>query len=205
MRHIDFRAGNIDLGINFGVAAGFHADLISLSTSVPPTSAPIVPTAASSSGIQSPPEPANLPGYTLLKVVDGDTIDINYNGRQTPVRLIGMNTPETVDPNTPVQCYGPEASARAKAIFSGVSTVQLASDPTQGDRDKYNRLLRYVWLPNGTLFDLEMITEGYAYEYTYNTPYKYQGLFSRLSKQPGVRRSACGRRKPATDIYRPQP
>jgi len=114
--------------------------------------------------------------YSVSSVVDGDTVKVNINGTVTTLRLIGINTPETVDPRTPVQCFGKEASDRAKLLLSG-KKVRLEADPTQGELDKYGRLLRYVYLEDGTFFNEKMISDGYAYEYTYNIPYKYQSQF----------------------------
>lgn len=112
--------------------------------------------------------------YNVVKVVDGDTVAVSdTNGKEEVLRLIGINTPETVDPRKPVECFGKEASNKSKEILTG-KKVSLESDGTQGERDKYNRLLRYVFLEDGTNFNKLMIEEGYAYEYTYNTPYKYQ-------------------------------
>lgn len=114
--------------------------------------------------------------YNVVKVVDGDTIDVSINGETKRLRLIGINTPETVDPRTPVECFGREASDKTKSLLTG-KKVSLETDSTQGELDKYSRLLRYVFLENGTNFNLYMIKEGYAYEYTYNTAYKYQKEF----------------------------
>jgi micrococcal nuclease len=114
--------------------------------------------------------------YKVLNVVDGDTIAVEIDGKKEVLRLIGMNTPETVDPRKPVECFGIEASKKAKEILSG-KMVMLEKDETQGELDKYNRLLRYVYLEDGTSFNKLMIKEGYAYEYTYNTPYRYQAEF----------------------------
>ncbi|MBI4097443.1 MAG: thermonuclease family protein [Candidatus Levybacteria bacterium] len=115
-------------------------------------------------------------GYKVIKVVDGDTIDINIEGKTERLRLIGIDTPETVDPRKSVQCFGREASGKAKELL-GSQFVILESDESQGERDKYKRLLRYVFLPDGTNFNLFMIAEGYAHEYTYDEPYKYQAEF----------------------------
>jgi len=112
----------------------------------------------------------------VVKVVDGDTIDVMLNGVKERVRLLGVNTPETVDPRKPVQCFGKEASDFTKTHLNS-ATVYLESDPTQGDRDKYDRLLRYINLADGTSFNLQLISEGYAFEYTYDLPYKYQSQF----------------------------
>lgn len=114
--------------------------------------------------------------FEVTRVIDGDTIDVSINGKTERIRLIGVNTPETVDPRTGVQCFGKEASNKAKEILSNKS-VRLEADPTQGDRDTYNRLLRYVIMESGINFNLQMIQEGYAFEYTYRIPYKYQNDF----------------------------
>ncbi len=135
-----------------------------------------------------PATPAGLVTGTIVNVVDGDTADVQLNGQVTRLRLIGMDTPETVDPRKPVQCFGREASNKAKELLSG-KTVQLEADASQDERDIYNRLLRYVWLPDGKLFNLEMIAQGYAHEYTYEVPYKYQTVFKdaqRIAREHGM-------------------
>lgn len=109
----------------------------------------------------------------VIKVVDGDTVTVEISGVRETIRIIGINTPETVDPRKPVECYGQEASARAHELLDN-QIVTLEGDETQGERDKYDRLLRYVFLSNGSDFGKQMISEGYAYEYTYSAPYKYQ-------------------------------
>ena len=121
------------------------------------------------------------PLYTVLSVTDGDTIRIDYNGVSTPVRIIGVNTPETVDSRTTVECFGMEASAYLSTLLSGKS-VSIAADPTQGDRDKYDRLLRYVSL-DGEDIGLKIIAAGYGYEYTYSTPYQKQSEYKAAQKQ----------------------
>lgn len=117
----------------------------------------------------------------VAKVVDGDTIDIDINSKVERIRLIGLNTPETVDPRKTVECFGKEASAKAKELLAN-QKVKIAADATQGDRDKYGRLLRYIWRGDGLFFNLEMIKQGYGYEYTYNFPYKYQAEFKAAQK-----------------------
>ena len=119
-------------------------------------------------GVQGP--------YTVLKVVDGDTIHVNANGQKLKIRMIGLDTPETVDPRKPVQCFGREASAQAKTILGG-QQVYLETDPSQDTIDKYGRTLAYVWTASGRLFNLDMIADGYAFEYTYDLPYRYQADF----------------------------
>lgn len=114
--------------------------------------------------------------FSVVRVVDGDTIVIMRGGRNETLRLIGINTPETVDPRRPVECFGKEASAFASRVLSGAH-VRVESDPSQGAKDKYGRTLAYIFLPDGTFFNLLLIREGYAYEYTYNEPYRYQKEF----------------------------
>lgn len=120
-------------------------------------------------GVQGP--------FTVTKVVDGDTIHVEANGQRLKIRMIGLDTPETVDPRKPVQCFGREASAEAKTILGG-QQVYLETDPSQDTVDKYGRTLAYVWTASGRLFNLDMIADGYAFEYTYHLPYRYQADFT---------------------------
>jgi micrococcal nuclease len=124
--------------------------------------------------------------YEVARVIDGDTLDVLMNGKVERLRLIGIDTPETVDPRKPVECFGREASDMTKAILTG-QKVALESDPSQGERDKYGRLLRYVMLEDGTNFNLLMIREGYAHEYTYGGAYKYQNTFKQAQKEAEAR------------------
>ncbi len=120
--------------------------------------------------------------YRVVEVVDGDTIKIAKDGRTETLRLIGLDTPETKDPRRPVQCFGQEASARAKKLLSG-KTVRITQDPTQDTRDKYGRMLVYVWIEDGTLYNYRMILDGYAHEYTYDVPYQQQARFRAAEEQ----------------------
>lgn len=114
--------------------------------------------------------------YPVTRVVDGDTVDVLVDGRRTRIRVIGINTPETVAPSRPVQCFGPQASAKAKELLSGRS-VWLESDPSQGSDDSYGRRLAFVWINNDVDFGLSMIRGGYAAEYTYKLPYRYRATY----------------------------
>lgn len=125
--------------------------------------------------------------YDVVKVVDGDTITVNINGSNETIRLIGIDTPETVHPSKPVECFGIEASNKAKELLSDKS-VFLEADSTQGERGKYGRLLRYVFLEDGTDFNDLMVREGYAYEYTYNLPYKYQEQFKQAEQEAKLKK-----------------
>jgi endonuclease YncB( thermonuclease family) len=123
--------------------------------------------------------------YSVVEVVDGDTVKLNINGTTETLRLIGLDTPETVDPRKPVQCFGKEASNKGKELLTG-KKVRIEEDPTQGKSDKYNRILAYIYTENGILYNKYMIEQGYAHEYTYNTAYKYQTEFKeaqRLAQQ----------------------
>ncbi|MGH8978069.1 MAG: thermonuclease family protein [Acidimicrobiia bacterium] len=113
--------------------------------------------------------------YPVVDVVDGDTLKVDAPDRIT-VRVIGIDTPETVDPRRPVECFGREATARAHELLDG-EDVTLESDPTQGEVDRFGRTLAYVWLPDGRSLGETLIREGYAFEYTYDTPYKYQAEY----------------------------
>lgn len=114
--------------------------------------------------------------YNVTKVVDGDTLVVNIEGVTETLRLIGIDTPETQDPRKPVQCFGQEATNKANELLNG-KKVRLEADETQNERDIYDRLLRYIYLEDGTFINEIMIKEGYAFEYTYDVPYKYQQQF----------------------------
>lgn len=120
--------------------------------------------------------------YKITKVIDGDTIDVTIKGVNTRVRLIGIDTPESVDPRKPVECLSKEASNFTKQILDG-KFVYLEDDDSQGNKDKYNRLLRYVFLEDGTHVNKAVIESGYAHEYTYDLPYKYQKEFKQAQKE----------------------
>jgi micrococcal nuclease len=115
---------------------------------------------------QAQPEQPSEPGrYEVVRFVDGDTIVVGIDGREESIRMIGVDTPETHAPNTPVQCYGPAASAFTKQLLEG-KTVRLEADATNDNRDRYDRLLRYVYLPDETLVAKEIISNGYGFAYT---------------------------------------
>lgn len=119
--------------------------------------------------------------YSISSVVDGDTVKVNIAGTVTTLRLIGMDTPETVDPRKPVQCFGKEASNKAKELLIG-KKVRIEKDSSQGELDKYGRTLAYIYREDGLFYNKYMIEQGYAHEYTYSTPYKYQAEFKAAQK-----------------------
>ncbi len=117
----------------------------------------------------------------VTKVVDGDTFQIN--GELT-VRFIGIDTPETVDPRRPVGCFGKEASSETKSLLFG-KTVILQKDIS--DKDKYGRLLRYVFLPldDGRILFVDdyLVREGFAKVLTYPPDVKYNEQLREAEKE----------------------
>ena len=123
--------------------------------------------------------------FTVVKVIDGDTLDINIPDGQyktTRIRLIGVDTPETKKPNMPVMYFGQEASEFTRTHTLGKQVVVLLDTLTK-TRDRYGRLLGYIKLPNGTILNELLISEGYGYAYT---PFKhsFSNKYNQLQK-PG--------------------
>src|SRR4051794_29167351 len=114
--------------------------------------------------------------YSVAKVVDGDTVKVVIAGRTTTLRLIGIDTPETKDPRHPVECYGRDASAQAAKLLTG-HVVRITYDSSQGRLDRYGRTLAYLWEADGQSFQWQMLEGGFAGEYTYAAPYRYQREF----------------------------
>ncbi len=119
--------------------------------------------------------------FIVTHIVDGDTIDVqSLAGKAERIRLIGIDTPETVDPRKKVQCYGPEASAHMKTLLAG-KTVTLAAKPDE-DHDTYGRLLRYVFL-DGRDIGKEMIQEGYALSLCAKFPHPKCAVYDAAQKE----------------------
>ncbi len=102
--------------------------------------------------------------YYVKSITDGDTIKVVKDGKTETVRLLGIDTPETKDPRKPIQCFGKEATDHMTALSLG-QYVRLESDPTQGNKDKYQRLLRYVYKEDGTNVNAQMVKDGFAVAY----------------------------------------
>lgn len=102
--------------------------------------------------------------YKVVRFDDGDTIMVVMDGKEETVRFIGVDTPEVKDPRKPIQCFGRVASQFTKNLI-GDQPVRLEADPENTNRDRYNRLLRYVYLPDGTLVNAEIIKQGYGFAY----------------------------------------
>jgi micrococcal nuclease len=123
--------------------------------------------------------------YRCVRVVDGDTIIVEIDGTKERVRLIGVDTPETVHPNKPVQHYGKEASAFTRELVED-KMVRLEYDTQK--RDRYGRLLAYVYLADGTFLNAEIIKQGYGFAYT-RFPFKYMEQFrqyERSARETGI-------------------
>ena len=135
--------------------------------------------------------------YLVEKVVDGDTIDVDIDGKTTRLRLVGMDTPEVVDPRKPVQCFGKQASAEGHTMLDG-QRVRLEYDATAGTYDRYGRTLAYVFRASDGLFYNEfMIANGYAHEYTYESQhYTYQTQFK--AAQAAAQKAQLGFWSPST-------
>jgi micrococcal nuclease len=139
--------------------------------------------------------PSEPPGYenaTVTRVIDGDTIEVAITdrfegpgagrarvGATYDVRLLGIDTPESVDPRSPVECFGPEASAAAKALLLGKS-VTLVKDTEESDQ--YGRLLRYVYLGD-EMADARLVANGYAHAYPYPPNTRHSGLLVQLERE----------------------
>ena len=101
-----------------------------------------------------------------MEAVDGDTVELRLVGRTERVRLIGVNTPETVHPTKPVECFGPEASAHTKSLLPPGTDVWIERD--QEARDRYGRLLAYVWRgADGLFVNLDLVAGGWAVPYPF--------------------------------------
>ena len=122
------------------------------------------------------PSPRTRDLYDVVKVVDGDTIDVTVATSTVRVRLLGINAPESVDPRRKVECFGKEASVYLKDLLDDQEVI-LTADLSQDDKDKYGRLLRYVSLKDGTDINKQLVAEGFAYEYTYDVSYQFQAVY----------------------------
>lgn len=110
---------------------------------------------------------SNFGNALVTRAVDGDTIVTAIDGMddEVKIRLLGVNTPETVDPRRPVECFGKEASAFVKELLDG-KRVRLEADPEADEQDRYGRLLRHVYLEDGTHVNALIVQEGYGFAYT---------------------------------------
>jgi micrococcal nuclease len=124
-----------------------------------------------------PDPPSDAVRAAVQRVTDGDTFVATVKGRRERIRVIGVDTPESVAPNRPDEPFGEESSDFATHYLSG-ETVHLAGDAEP--RDRYGRMLAYVWLADGTFWNALLAAEGYAQQLTIPPNVTYAGLFRRL-------------------------
>jgi micrococcal nuclease len=132
--------------------------------------------------VTSPPIPADAFAARVDRVVDGDTFLATAAGTTTSVRVrvIGIDTPETVKPDTPVRCYGPQASTFTKHLLPTGSVVHAAHEPG-GDTDQFGRQLWDVWLPDGRFLESVLAAAGAARAYPFPPQTEYAGLIAQLA------------------------
>ena len=123
-------------------------------------------------------EPVNR---QVTRVVDGDTIVLSPNDK---VRLIGVDTPETVHPKKTVECYGKEAKEFTRSTVAGQKIRLVLDDANTGRRhkDRYGRTLGYVYLQDGMMLNAELVRRGFAHAYT-RFPFRYLVEFRRLEQE----------------------
>jgi micrococcal nuclease len=127
------------------------------------------------------PDFNQIPIYSVVRVIDGDTIVIDIDSNSSTVRLIGVDTPETVHPSKPVEEYGKEASNFTHNLLVG-EKVYIAIDLRQGKTDIYGRILAYVYrFPDGLFVNAEIVRQGYGHAYT-AYPFKYMEEFRQLER-----------------------
>ena len=137
-------------------------------------------------------EPGGYESARVIDVVDGDTIEVEITGTtpgpgagrarvgdELKVRLIGIDTPESVDPRSPVECFGREAAAAAEALLAGAE-VRLVTDVSETDR--FGRLLRYVYLED-EMANARLVVNGYARAFTYPPDVAHSDLLLDLERE----------------------
>jgi len=175
---------------------------LSTATPVPPTAAPVGPTDTPIPAVDTPAPPTiapvpptepaqpQLPGLQtaqVVRIVDGDTIEVSLGGQQYTVRYILVDTPETKHPTKGIQPFGPEATEANRQMVEG-QTVYLEKDVS--DTDQYDRLLRYVYLADGRMVNEELLRLGLAQVSTWPPDVKYVDRF--LAVQNEAQASAVG-------------
>lgn len=169
-------------------ASGVEAEVSSIETAEPEDQSASIAIAGGSAEL-----------YKVSKVIDGDTITVKIAGETETVRLIGIDAPET---GMNAECFAVEATNALKHMLGG-DKIRLEKDSTQGERDKYDRLLAYVFTESGVNVSEELIENGFAKEYTYSKTYRYQKEFKAAQKRAEGGKvglwapSACAKPTPA--------
>lgn len=122
----------------------------------------------------------NDPNHLIVvRVIDGDTIELS---NKKVIRFIGVDTPEKNHPTRKVECFATAASNKTAELLTN-QEVEIKLDGSQAEKDKYGRTLAYVYRKSDNLFiNKELIAQGYAYEFTFNTPYQFQSDFKEAQK-----------------------
>ena len=138
---------------------------------------PFVALIASLSACTTPVEPGT---GVVRRVVDGDTIEMRIGRTNETVRLLGVDTPETVHPTKPIECYGPEAAARTKELLAKGATVRIERDAEA--RDHFGRLLLYVFVGH-EMVNESLLREGFARPLTIAPNVARAADFDRLASE----------------------
>jgi micrococcal nuclease len=165
------------LGVLESLLAPAGGTAVAATPQLPATWTPTPPSPAAARPTATPTPVRTL--ARVVRVVDGDTIVVEIDGEEYRVRYIGIDTPETVHPDRPVEWMGPEASAANKALVGG-KRVYLEKDLSE--TDQYGRLLRYVFLPEGTFVNAELVRLGYAQVSTYPPDVRYVDLYLEMQR-----------------------
>ena len=152
---------------------------------------PSAPPVVDPGPVASPPIPTSAFLASVVRVVDGDTFlaKVGGSGRALRVRFIGVDTPETVKPNTPVRCYGPQASKFTKHLLVAGTQVRASHEPG-GDVDRYGSQLWDVWLPDGRFLESVLVASGAARAYPFPPQTEYATLLA--NRQAGARAERRG-------------
>ena len=151
-----------------GLTAALGLALLTVACTAPPGPGAGPPQASASATV-----PADAAGpFPVLDVIDGDTVRVARGGDPVTVRLIGVDAPETVPQDLPVQCFGPQASDYTTRLLNE-RQVKLEYDQAAGRLDRFGRELAYLWLPDGQLVNLLLIDTGHAREADYGHPYRH--------------------------------
>jgi len=135
------------------------------------------------------------PNATVLSVTDGDTVVLDIDGIEEPVRLIGIDTPEKSGGLRPAECYGDEASQHVRELLPVGTEVYLERDVEA--RDRYDRLLGYLYRANDSLFiNASLVEDGYAAAYRFEPNIHHSELFEAAQRSARSRElglwGACG-------------
>jgi len=122
------------------------------------------------------------PAGRVVRVIDGDAIDVLFQERERRLGMIGLDAPDSARALSTSECFGDESLVRAGEALSG-REVFLEFDPRLGREDRFGRLMAYVWMPNGQMFNLMMLAEGYAREHSLIRPYAYQAHFKQAERE----------------------